>query len=383
MFACASLTLVLGQPAFAEAPTADAILKFAPKGTVAIIHVEPKAMADAIGGLAKSIKDDSDIAQSKKPIAAAGDLAGKIDAIDLYVQLGKQGPEFIAAVRTKLGVEELFAFLQKNVPVFEKSRLAKGEQGACAVEQGPPLKFLDGKAVKEVGEGVVLVALTSAASTGDIVASLKAGASESLLKLAKGVDTTAAAWGMADLSAFTKSESDAPRIITGGIDPAGKKASAVKLTFSGADNSLKFVKEITSDTGGVFAGLFDVKQEEADVTLSFTVGDKFIGKIMEALARARTMARRTVSAMNLKSIGMAVALYMSMKDDTKVPASLNDLIKENMIGPGSLVSPSSGRGKLKTDDKGIPTEEGDYVYLVLPVNADGGLVRAYEPPEIN
>ncbi|HUS48378.1 MAG TPA: H-X9-DG-CTERM domain-containing protein, partial [Phycisphaerae bacterium] len=63
--------------------------------------------------------------------------------------------------------------------------------------------------------------------------------------------------------------------------------------------------------------------------------------------------------------------------------SLAALVKEGEISATTLISPSSGRKTIKTDEKGVPTDPGDYEYIVLPATAPGDLIRAYEKPEIN
>ena len=47
----------------------------------------------------------------------------------------------------------------------------------------------------------------------------------------------------------------------------------------------------------------------------------------------------------------------------------------------ALTSPSSDRGTLKTDEKGVPAEPGDYVYIPLPAGAPDTLIQLYEKPE--
>ncbi|MFB3891388.1 MAG: hypothetical protein ACE15C_05120 [Phycisphaerae bacterium] len=99
------------------------------------------------------------------------------------------------------------------------------------------------------------------------------------------------------------------------------------------------------------------------------------------LGQARQQARRAVSMTNLSAIGKACAMFSAMSNDTVPATNYNDLIKQNMISAQSLRSPLSGKGKMPTDDKGMPMEESDYVFIPLPVDAPGNLIQAYEKPE--
>ena len=65
------------------------------------------------------------------------------------------------------------------------------------------------------------------------------------------------------------------------------------------------------------------------------------------------------------------------------PPTLARLVEEKTLSVKMLLSPNSGRKTIKTDAKGIPTEPGDYVYIVVPEKAPGDLVRAYERLKIN
>ena len=78
---------------------------------------------------------------------------------------------------------------------------------------------------------------------------------------------------------------------------------------------------------------------------------------------------------------MAVASYQVDNYD-KSPPNLKALVEKHLLPATMLASPASGR-QVKTDDKGLPTEPGDYVYFELPAKADAALVRAYEPPELH
>ncbi len=96
------------------------------------------------------------------------------------------------------------------------------------------------------------------------------------------------------------------------------------------------------------------------------------------------LVKRLISEGNLREIGQATYSYFMEHDSVPAP-SLAILVKEGLLKADNLVSPMSGRGPLKTDENGVPTEPGDYVYIPLPhsndLSPDGELVIAYERPE--
>ncbi len=78
----------------------------------------------------------------------------------------------------------------------------------------------------------------------------------------------------------------------------------------------------------------------------------------------KEVARRAMSWRNLREISQAMYTYYKEHDDVQTP-SLAILVKEGLLKPDNLISPMSGRGPLKTDENGVPTEPGDYVSVML------------------
>jgi len=102
--------------------------------------------------------------------------------------------------------------------------------------------------------------------------------------------------------------------------------------------------------------------------------------LLPALGKARTEGKHSVSMANLNTMGKAIALYEAMHNDEKVPQDINELIEQSLVSANAFKSPISSR-VIKKNAKGFVEGETDYVYVVLPVNADGGLIRMYERPE--
>lgn len=97
----------------------------------------------------------------------------------------------------------------------------------------------------------------------------------------------------------------------------------------------------------------------------------FAGGIsIPSLSRARDLSKRSVSAANLRAIGLALHSY-ALQHDEKLPPNLQVLVDEGAISGATLISP------LASSD-----EESSYIYL--PVESLGDLgsedVLAYEDP---
>lgn len=89
-----------------------------------------------------------------------------------------------------------------------------------------------------------------------------------------------------------------------------------------------------------------------------------------ALGRSREMARRSMSAANLRQIGLALNSYATLHDD-KLPASLQELVDAKLITPKVLVSP------LKPEGFTGPS----YILVPVPnITAKPDLILAYENP---
>ena len=105
--------------------------------------------------------------------------------------------------------------------------------------------------------------------------------------------------------------------------------------------------------------------------------------LVPSLQRARTLAKRALSARNLNGIGKGIVMYRVEHND-RFPPNLPNLIEEGTIPALMLYSQSSGR-KPRLDSKGKPIGPIDYVYLGAELSPDAppDLVIAYERPEIN
>lgn len=382
------------RPASRPAPPALSpaeVLKFAPKDTVAIAHVDTVAVAEFSARWIKSLApiiENPDTAHFLMGLSAAATVADPIQAVDVYVVMPPATtvesqprppiPTVAIAFRTGLSVEELVDVAVKQMPPLAEmaTKLKKGQDGRYTIPDGPPVVVIDGKREKTVGEGTILLVIGENAES--LIDSLGTGRGAALAALLKSVDTSAPIWAAGILPANLPP--DAPASITAGIHTDGGKPSIVTIVMKNAEQAGKIEMEFKKESNP-FGALFDVKRADATVTFTVALDDKFIARVMEALERARTLAKQSMSGANLNGIGKGIAMYQSEHKDQS-PPNLETLVEGNLISAKMLVSPMTGR-TLKTDAKGVPTEAGDYVYIVLPADAPGDLVRAYEPPEIN
>jgi len=111
-------------------------------------------------------------------------------------------------------------------------------------------------------------------------------------------------------------------------------------------------------------------------------GGSFVGSVattsmlmailLPSLARARELSKRTVSAANLKGIGIAMYTYANEHDD-KLPPDFKTLVDAGTITPKTLISPNDASGA-----------ECSYIYIAgQTLNGDPRNVLAYEKPDIN
>ncbi|KKK96240.1 hypothetical protein LCGC14_2664740, partial [marine sediment metagenome] len=95
--------------------------------------------------------------------------------------------------------------------------------------------------------------------------------------------------------------------------------------------------------------------------------------------RAQHLAKRSISAANLNTLGKNVHIYMAEFEE--VPPDYQTLFKRG-LSPQALISPMSGR-KLRRDAQGNPVGPFDYIYLGgrFKEEPQGNMLMAYERPE--
>lgn len=103
----------------------------------------------------------------------------------------------------------------------------------------------------------------------------------------------------------------------------------------------------------------------------------------EAQRRASLECDRIESGQRLTRVAQSILAFRDAHNGTP-PSSLAELIKmpdKRYAHVEDFISPMSGRAPLKTDENGIPIEQGDYIYIPLSDSAPANLIQAYEKPE--
>ncbi len=375
--AALALALAFGGPLALAADTpAETAIKFAPKDCVGIVHIDGKALADFAAKLAKAVKDKEDLAEPAALINVAAEKAPKVEAIDVYlVTAGQRLPLPVIVFRTKMTVQDVFdAMMQAEhlPPEAKKPEMTKGENGRYNFGLGR-MCLIDGKAATDIGEDLIVLLDQKAQE----VTTFKAGLAEGVAAMVKKADTAAPAWGV--LAMPPDSAARIPKSIVGALYLDGKKASTVTMTFNSAEDAQKMETEMGM-VKLMFKDLFEFKRNEADMVLSATLDDKLPDKVTDILIKGVERQKQMRSASNLHMINSAIRTYATQKNSP--PPTLEALVEAKMLRAEALVSPVSGR-KLKTNDAGVPTEPGDYVYVSLPAGAAADLVQAHEKPDLN
>ena len=345
-------------------------LKYAPPGAIGVIHANMPAVRKAFLPLLKQVLPPKD----RTLLGPADALAAKIEAVDCFFVKTFAGPLPVVAARGPITPKDVAAFLEK-VPGM-KLPLQKRENGRYAL--GPMVQMVAGREAKDVENNVLLIGMMGMLGETSVATMGSGGALGTLLKK---VDTSADAWMAADIADFVPSP-NMPRQVRGSLRVGRKDGLSLDVTFAGPQAAAK-AREMLVGKNGVLPKLLSVRQTRAKlhIRLPSLPGEAVVPIVISSLMRANKMARRTISGANLNTIGKAVFLYRAEFDDA-TPTSLAKLIECRTISALILTHPATGR-RLKTDAKGIPTEPGDYIYIVLPHDAPADLVMAYERPEIN
>jgi hypothetical protein len=213
--------------------------------------------------------------------------------------------------------------------------------------------------------------------TDELLASLGKDASDTLAAMLRKANTKTPAWGAMDFSWVD--DDDPPRAIIGSLDLRRKPALDLLLRMQSPEHAAEVIGEMDGEYFP-FPGLVKGEQDGADVRITTTADGKTADKFVKALHEARRRAKRAAAMSQLRWIGNGVEMYEV--DHGAPPPSLSAMVEAGQISAWALVSPNAERRELATDDKGVPTEPGDYEYVVLPTGAPGGMVRAYERPEL-
>ncbi|MCD6377614.1 MAG: hypothetical protein J7L99_02045, partial [Planctomycetes bacterium] len=143
------------------------------------------------------------------------------------------------------------------------------------------------------------------------------------------------------------------------------------------------IAAISSDANGI---TIESYSSVPTLLISTAYSGTAVSIMLPAMFEARINTRRVASMINLKSIGVGLAVYATENNDD-YPPDLNRLVKEKIIDAEMLMSPTSGR-KVHFDSKSNPIPPFDYVYLgaglkTTDIPRPSRFILAYEKPEIN
>lgn len=362
--------------------SAEKVLKAAPKGTVSVVHAEAGAIGALIGRIEQEMKAQGvQEEELSRILSAIQGIAGKSRSADLYLVLTekRRSPLPLLIVYTDSSAEEFSDRILGMVPASEKmSKNAEGKFVLIKANNRPEMAVADSRSFPQLGGGVAM-GPPDLAQLEAMLASLNSGAGQELRNLMGTVDAEADVWG---LMTWPEKSGGAPRSIVGSLYLSDKRASCANLIFRDADGAKDFEEDMTGSRSPIPKGAIQIDRRGTDVTVSGTLNDTLVSNLVEMLGGARLRAMRARSASNLHQISMALRLYKM--DNKAMPEGLDLLVKGKYIPASVLVSPASGR-TMKVDDKGMPLEKSDYVYLGVDPDKENetSLLQAYEPAELN
>lgn len=359
-----------------QKPTPQVILKQVPADTVGVLHVDAEVAKPFLTRLGDEMKKTTGQDKAAQMLQAAADLAQKVAWMDLYVVAPKdQQPFWLLYFQTELTADQFADLVVKVLAASGQlaslDRVPHEEFILLGPRNNPAIAITDTAGFNEIRNGVIMSPVQLGAVTATIH-TLGAGPGPELAALAGEVEGDAPIWAAMRPAAIDR---DGPQklLARGYFDPG--KASVLRMVFEKAQQAEQV------EQSAARMELAKVSRSDQEVKLSAELSAALIQKLLSTLESARRQAIRATSAAHLKSIGVAVASYQVDNYD-KSPPDLKTLVEKHLIPAAMLASPASGR-QITTDEKGLPTEKGDYIYFELPAKADGSLVRAYEPPELH
>lgn len=299
-------------------------------------------------------------------IPAVMKTLGKIEAIDVFLLVaGRRWPPMpVAAISGKATPQDVADVLA----IFIGAKIPPRKVSAGHHIIGPVETMVIGKRMFLAPIGML---------SKDMLALIAAGETKLLTGSLAKVNRKAHAWGGAE--GMNNMDKAAPVSVSGSASIGKKLTAKINILFSEVRFAKNVARALSADNP-MYAGLLTSERKGASVSVNI---DAALPELLASVMRARMLAKRAVSMSNLKNIGVTIAMYMEDQNGG-APPTLAKLVEGQYLPSAQmLLSPNSGRKTMKTDAKGIPTEPSDYQYIVLPNNAPGGLVRAYEDPKLN
>jgi len=360
------------RPVLTPAEVIQRIKAYAPPNALGVLHADIAAMRDSV---VKALKRNPEAAKLiyGNAIIRAFEL---VDAANVYFvpHPDRDEPEAIVVVHGRATPKDAVAFfdaLREREVALEAP--GNGRYAMPRLEIG---MVYEPEASDRKGSALIFghhMRLTD-----ELLASLGKETSETLAGMLAKANTKAQAWMAVDFSVFP--EDDAPTTVIGYLDLGRKVALDLAIAMREAESATRFV-EMFAREGSPFQDQLSVVADGLTVRLTAAGGKDALDKFLTSVQKLHAESQRAAAQSRLRWIGSAVESYQA--EHGVPPAGLVVLIESGELSAWALVSPNSDRHELETDDKGVPTEPGDYEYLVLPTGAPRELIRAYERPDLH
>ncbi len=355
-------------------------MAYAPPGTMIMAHVDVAALVES--ALAE-VGKVPDLAPAEQVSKIEG-FARKVRSVDVYaVVRGTQKPPLVlVAVHGNITLADVKEAVKSIDPKAPELPLTSKGNGRYAIEGIPdePFTVIFGSEAGDLPDDVVLVGSGSLLTDAGLK-KLGTGDLKTLNALLTGVDRSAPIWGAGEIPAGL--DPRAPKSFALHIDPRPKGDVLVKLTFHASETAEAISQLVKSPMTNPMSEEFAVEHAGPVLTIRMKKTDEgLFGKAAAVLVKARRIARRSMSAANLRSIGSAMSIYLTAKDG-QAPPDLMTLKKTRMIQAEHFFSPSNPRGR-RIDAAGNPIPPFDYVYLAAKKkNLPSKTIVAFEKPTLN
>ncbi len=345
-------------PAAGQDEALQRTLKYAPAGTVGVIHIDPRSAVKELLAEVSMKRDVLPEGQAK----AAQRAVENLSALDVYMVAVTDAASKKTAVVPVLGLvgklstDDIGAAMAL-LPDMPAAKWVKAGNGRYTMGEKGPLQLVVGGEASELPEGVSFLGVGTMLDK-DFFTQLGHKPSDALAGLLASVNVAADAWLAVDMHADTSA--DAPKTIVGSLFVGRKGLSKVAIEFKDPNWATGFRKDLQQATKSVaisvIGALSQVQQEGATVTIQAKSTEPLAGPIASAIVEAKDKAARLASGRNLKAIGQAIVIYEV--DKGKLPPDLASL-SPAYLDAAILVSPLSA-GKFKMDERPAKTPV-DYV----------------------
>ncbi len=353
----------------------DRVLKYAPPNCTGVVHGDLDALRTYTFEQLRRHRGQL----PKLDIDALEEMWARIRSQDVFL-IGGGGdvvPSALGVMHGSVGAADIDRYARLlQMPVPAKMKAAGNGRYDWEVADDP-WRVIVGAEADDLPDDLLLLGPAHEV-TGPLVKGLGAPVSERLRRLLAAVDVSAPIWCALELPGGFGGEGDI--FVVGSVDPRPNGKTSVAITFPSTQRAQELEGNLAREDFPLH-GLFQVRRVGAKLTLTHQKPEGLAGDLIAALVRARRLARRAMSAANLRRIGIAIAMYMAEEGD-RSPESLLGLVKRGTIHAEHFFSPSSGR-KPRIGKDGRPVPPFDYVYLAPKKPLPGDALVAYERPEIN